>query len=105
MTSEKLTELINKERSNLKKLTEKKAEIDAKIKKCEAKLQEYEMMSNSQQFGTLTSAISKSGLSVDDLLSALKNGDLLSLQEKMEASQNESASETDNNNFEGTGES
>lgn len=105
MTSEKLTELINKERSNLKKLTEKKAEIDAKIKKSESKLQEYEMMSNSQQFGTLTSAISKSGLSVDDLLSALKNGDLLSLQEKMEASQNESASETDNNNFEGTGES
>lgn len=110
MTSEKLTELITKEKNSLKKLYEKRAEIDAKIKKGEAKLQEYEMMSNSQQFGTLTSAISKSGLSVDDLLAAIKSGDLLSLQEKMEAMQNESAdsdnaSETDNNNFEGTGES
>lgn len=107
MTSEKLNELITREKNSLKKLYEKRAEIDAKIKKGETKLQEYEMMSNSQQFGALTSVISKNGLSVDDLLAAIQNGDLLTLQEKLEAAQNAPVEETatDVNNFEGTGES
>lgn len=93
MTSEKLQELIAKEKATLAKLYERKAEIESKIKKSESKLNDYEMMNNSQKFGMLSSVVSKNGLSVDDLLAALQSGDLLALQERMEEAQSQTAEE------------
>ena len=110
MTSEKLTTLIEKEKNTLNKLYSQKEALDAKIKKSQTKLAEYEMLANNQKYGTLTSVASKSGLSVDDLLAALQSGDLLALQERMEAAQNaneQSEQEsvgTDNQDFKSEGE-
>lgn len=109
MTSEKLNTLIDKEKSNLEKLMKQKENLDAKIKKSQTKLAEYEMLQNNQKYGALSSVAVKSGLSVDDLLAALQNGDLLALQERMEAAQaaqNEQGQTegTDNNYFKSEGE-
>ena len=87
MTSEKLNAQIEKEKANLDKLLKQKEALDAKIKKSQTKLAEYEMLANNQKYGALSSIASKSGLSVDDLLAALQSGDLLALQERMEAAQ------------------
>ena len=110
MTNEKLAELIGKEQATLAKLYERKEELDAKIKKSETKLKELETMNNSQKFGALSSMVSKSGLTVDDLFAALQSGDFLALQERMEqAAQSaeeaeQSNEETENNDFMGGGE-
>ena len=97
MKSDKLSELIKKEKENLQKLKSRRAGLDEKIKKSEAKLQEYEMMNNNQMFGAMSSIVKKSGLSMNDVLVALQSGDLVSLQEQMEAAQeNESEDKEDN---------
>lgn len=86
MTSEQLTALIAKEKKTLDGLKAKKVDLEDKIRKSEAKLQQYEMMADSQKFAALSDVVKKSGISVEDVLAALQNGDLLALQEQMEAS-------------------
>lgn len=95
MKSEKLTLLIEKEKSNLKNLKQKREELDEKIKQSETKLAEYEMMDNSQKYDALSNLVTQSGLSVDDLLLALQRGDLLALQEQMEGAQSAKGENTD----------
>lgn len=87
MTTDKLNGLIAKEKAKLEKLVEKRNEIDEQIKQCEVKLNEYEMMANSQKYDALASVVKQSGLALEDVVAALKNGDLLGLQERMEAAQ------------------
>lgn len=89
MTSDKLTALIAREKKNLEGYKKKRAEYDAKIKSSEAKLQQYEMMESSEKFNAVSAAVAQSGLSLDAVLAALQSGDLLALQEQMEAVQNE----------------
>lgn len=95
MTSDKLRILIEKEKNRLERLKTKRAELDESIKQSEAKLNEYEMMDNSQKFGAISDVVSRSGLSVEDLLAALQKGDLLSLQEQIEEKQT-AKNETEN---------
>ena len=87
MTSDKLSTLIEKEKATLQKLRNRRSELDDKIKKSEAKLHEYEMMDNNKKFGAMASIVTQSGISMDDVLAALQSGDLVSLQEQMEAAQ------------------
>lgn len=87
MTSDKLASLIAKEKERLGVMIGKRAELDEKIKKSEAKIREYEMMENSRKYGALSSVVNEKGLSLDDILSALQSGDFLSLQEQMESAQ------------------
>ena len=90
MSNEKQTNLsvmIEREETILKKYKAKRAEYDEKIKKSEAKLHEYRMMENSQMFNTISEAARNKGLSVDDIITALQTGDLISLQEQLEAAQ------------------
>ena len=89
MSKNNLAELIGKEKETLVKLKEKREEIDAKIKKSEEKLRTLEMTQNSERFSSLSGVMKSSGLSVEDLMQAVLSGDLLSLQEKMEAAQQE----------------
>ena len=88
MTSEKLKALIEKEEKNLEKYRAKKAEYDEKIRKSEVKLNEYKMIENSEKLNALAITAQKKGLSLDDIFTALQKGDLLSLQEQIEASNN-----------------
>jgi len=89
MTSEKLSVLIEKENAALEKYKAKREEYNEKIRKSETKLQEYKMMQNSRMFDALSDVVVKSGLSVDDILVALQSGNLLALQEQLEAAQSE----------------
>ena len=86
MTSNKINLLIEKEKKNLEKLTARKKELEEKIKKSEAKLRGYEVMKNNDTFNVLSGIVQEKGLTVEEVLSALQNGDLLSLQEQMESS-------------------
>lgn len=107
MTSEKLTQAIAKEEKQLAGYKKKRAEYDEKIKRSEAKLQQYQMMQRSEQFTAVSTAVAQNGLSIEDILTALQSGDLLALQEQMEAAQaaaKEIVSNADSQNEEETDE-
>jgi hypothetical protein len=48
-------------------------------------------MKNNQQFNALSNALDGKGISIEDILSAVAAGDLLSLQDKIENAENSSA--------------
>ena len=85
MTSEKLAAAIAREKKNLENYEAKMAELQEKAKRCRAKLHEYEVMQNSQKFGEVVNLVKENGISLEDMLAALQSGDLLALQERMEA--------------------
>lgn len=87
MTSEQLKKAIANEEERLAGYKEKRTELDDKIRKSEAKIRELKMMANSKTFDALAGLVEQKGLSVEDLITALKGGDLLGLQEQMEAVQ------------------
>lgn len=95
MTTEKLANAIEKEKKLLAGYRKKRVELDDKIKKSEAKLHQYEMMQNSEKFNAVAALVSQSGLSMEAVISALQNGDLLALQEQMEAAQQETVEEVE----------
>ena len=87
MTNDKLAALIAREKKNLENYRAKSAEYADKAKKTEAKLARLEMMQDSKKFTALSDVVKQSGLSMEDVFMALQSGDLLSLQERMEAAQ------------------
>lgn len=90
-----LEEMIKKEEGNLKRYKDKMAEYATKVKATESRLAELNMMKDSQQLNQIQNMMSQNGLSMADFLAALQSGDMLTLQEKMEASQ-EAQTEADN---------
>lgn len=86
-----LDSMIRAEQEKLDKLEEKASEIGKKIKACEANIERYTMMKNNQKFNTLSNALDGKGISIEDILSAVVAGDLLSLQDKIENAENSSA--------------
>ena len=85
MTSDKLAAAIARERKNLESYEAKMAEYQEKIRRSKAKLHDYEVMQNSQKYGEVLDLVKESGISLEDMLAALQSGDLLALQERMEA--------------------
>lgn len=83
--SESLKTLMENEQKRLATLKEKRAAIDEKIRKSEGVIQKYTLMQNSAKFSSLTDILQNTGLAFDEILSAIQSGDLLSLQEKLEA--------------------
>ena len=100
MTSEKLAKAIEKEQKLLAGYRKKRAEYDEKIKKSEGRLHQYEMMQRSEKFSAVAAVVAENGLSIEDVLAAIQNGDLLALQERMEAAQAESQEEENAENVE-----
>lgn len=95
MANRDLNEKIKQESEKLKGLREKRAELDQKIKKSESVLERYHLMQNSEQYEAIQRATKNSGLSIDDILSALKSGDMLGLQERMEEAKTKENQETE----------
>lgn len=95
MTSDKLTKAIEREKKNIERYEAMIADYTEKARASRAKLQQYEMMQNSQMFSALADIARKKSLSVDAILAALQSGDLLSLQEQMEAAQEEAPNGSD----------
>lgn len=85
---EKIHEKRAKEQEKLNGLLEKKAEIDERIKESENRIKKYTMMINEQKFTEVNDVISSTGLSLEEVMLAIKSGDLLSLQEKIESKDN-----------------
>lgn len=95
MANRDLNEKIKQESEKLKGLREKRAELDQKIKKSESILERYQLMQNNEQYEAIQKATENSGLSIDDILSALNSGDMLGLQERMEAAKAKAEAESD----------
>ena len=76
---------IQEENKKLAKLEGKKADIDRKIKQVKANIERYTLMKDSKQMNALSNALDGKGISIEDIMAAVANGDMLSLQEKMEA--------------------
>ena len=95
MANRDLNEKIKQESEKLKGLREKRAELDQKIKKSESVLERFQLMQNNEQYEAIQKATENSGLSIDDILSALHSGDMLGLQERMEAAKAKAEAEND----------
>ena len=93
--------LIEREKKNIKSYKAKITELEKKVKEAEIRLKDYEMKKNSQMFTEMAGILQNTGISMDEVIAAMQNGNLLDLQEKIEESQkiSESVLESGENNF------
>lgn len=84
MNIEKLKENKAKEIKKLEILNEKKSDIDEKIKNAEAQIKKIDVLLNQEKMEEASITLSATGITFDELLEAIKKGDLLTLQEKIE---------------------
>lgn len=75
---------LAKEKDRLQVLNGQKAELEEKIKKSEAEIKRLQGILNQKKFNEANDVLCSAGLSLEDVLKAVKNGDMLSLQERME---------------------
>lgn len=104
MTSRDLSEKIKQESAKLKGLLEKRTEIDIKIKKSESNLEKYQLMQNNEKYEAIQKATEGSGVSIADILAALQSGDMLALQERIEAAKVQAENDTTADAGSGAGE-
>lgn len=90
-----LTEKITQETERLKELLQKRAVLERKIKKTQETLERYQLIQNNEKYSAIEKATKDTGVSVEDILSALQTGDILGLQERMEAAQTGKSEEVD----------
>lgn len=89
-----LAEKIEMESAKLVTLTKKRNDLDKKIKKVEANLEKYKLIQNNNKYSAIEESAQIMGVSVEDVLAALKSGDMISLQERMEAAQEKAKEDT-----------
>jgi len=89
-----LAEKIEMETAKLATLTKKRDDLDRKIKKVQANLEKYKLIQNNNKYSAIEESAQVMGVSIEDVLAALKSGDMLSLQERMEAAQEKSKEDT-----------
>lgn len=89
-----LAEKIEMESAKLVTLTKKRNDLDKKIKKVEANLEKYKLIQNNNKYSAIEESAQVMGVSVEDVLAALKSGDMISLQERMEAAQEKAKEDT-----------
>jgi hypothetical protein len=94
---DKIYEKREKEQEKLKVLKKKREVLDGRIKDSESKIEQYTMMINQKKFSEVTDVISSTGLSLEEVMAAIKKGDLLSLQEKIEDKDSKSNENEDGN--------
>jgi hypothetical protein len=82
-----LEEKIKQEQEKLDGLLKKRTALDRKIKKVQSSLEKLRLIRNNERYFAIEEATQGTGLSVEDILTALKSGDLQGLQERMEAVQ------------------
>ena len=89
MSTEKLQELLEREEIRLDNYKKKRTELDEKIRATEAAIQKYRVMLNNNQYLGFVSLVQEKGISLDEIMTAIQQGDLLSLQERIEELQEE----------------
>lgn len=71
---------IEKEEARNRDLKGRRAELDQRIKKSDAELEGYYLLRNSQKLIELQKAAEGTGMTVEDVISALKSGGIGALQ-------------------------
>ena len=84
MSTEKLQELLEREEIRLDNYKKKLTELDEKIRATEAAIQKYRVMLNNNQYLGFVSLVQEKGISLNEIMAAIQQGDLLSLQERIE---------------------
>ena len=79
----KVEEKLHKEKLNLEKLIEKRNSINEKIKSKEIEISKYEDMLKKDKFDSINSVLNANGLTIDEIMAAVKNGNLDTLQKKI----------------------
>lgn len=77
-------ELLAAERENLAKLEAKRDDLDKKIRACKANIEKYELIVNADRLKTISATLGQKGVSLDELMLAISNGDLTELQDKLD---------------------
>ncbi|MBQ3497212.1 MAG: hypothetical protein IJA73_03695 [Oscillospiraceae bacterium] len=78
-----LDSAIAAEREKLKKLEEKRAKTDQQIKACKSSLDRLVMLRNNQIFSDMSNALDEKGVRIEEVLEAIKEGDISSLQDRI----------------------
>lgn len=87
MATKNIQEKLQKEQEKLATLEEKRKDIEDKIKVCKANITKLEMTINNAQMGDILAALKEKGLTVEQMVAAINEGNLLTLQESMENAQ------------------
>lgn len=87
MNINEIREKIIAEQKSLKTLEEKKKIIDTKIASKVKKIEDYQRMLQAKEYSDIDNKLESIGLSREDLINALVNNDLSSLQEKIKDEQ------------------
>lgn len=80
-----LNDKIKQETERLNELREKREDIDTKIRKSEEALKKYRLLQNSVQYEEIQKATEELGISITEIIEALKSGkDMAGLQKRVE---------------------
>jgi len=82
--TENLVELLSAEKAKRDKLKADLLKIKDKIRVCDEKISKYEILLNGALYSNLMGELQAVGVSVDEIMEAVRNGDFLSLQERIE---------------------
>lgn len=84
-----INEKIEKIQKKIDTLMAQRNELDIKIKNKQEELDKYVSILNQKKFDEMQEVLTAKGLTVNELIAAVKNGDIASLQEHLEANNKE----------------
>lgn len=79
-----LEDMLTAEKKKLEKYEQQYKDVQEKIKVCKANVQKYQLMYDSERLETLNKSLNTHGIKVEDIISALANGDLTELQDRLD---------------------
>lgn len=94
--SKTIQEQLQVEKEKYDKLIAKREKLNNNIRECEDSIEKLQSKLNEENYIKTNSIINATGLTLDEVLNAIRNKDLLSLQEKIE--NQEKATENTNQN-------
>lgn len=82
-----IREKLEKLEKKLSAFKEKKMIIDEKIKKTENEIEKCNNIISQQKFSEVSQVLTAKGLTLDEIMEAVRSGDIISLQERLEESE------------------
>ncbi len=81
-----IAEKLEKEQKKLEKLLEQKQKLDDKIAKCRNEIQKANAILHQKKFNEAEEVLKVKGISMDEVVAAIKKGDVSMLQERLDGS-------------------
>ena len=81
---DEIIELLEKEKATLKSLKGKRSALEKQIRESENRILNYDNILNTKRFSEVDDVLNKKGVSLEDIVAAIKNGDLSSINNKIE---------------------